>query len=499
MGKTEKKNMNNTSASSEFYEYRASHVRRRKNKYRLALVKLYRYIFDILLFYIALIWFRYGQLTNLPEVGFRYNYYVTIGYAVLLVYFVRTYHGDLLGYTRIRSLVFAQFLSKVFAVGTVYALITLSWRYFKNPLVFLILLAVQLIIDILWCYYASEYYFRIYPPRKTLLIFRNKVDKTRVGLIKGKPIERLYKITDELQFDGDFDEIKGKLKEYDAVFVAGVNSDCRNCILKYCKTRGMPGFFLPHIGDVIMQEATHVRTFDSPVLYVNRTIPDPLYAFEKRAFDLITSGIALILLSPLMLITALVIKLYDRGPAFYKQTRLTLDGKEFKILKFRSMRVDAEKDGVARLSSGDKDDRITPIGRVIRKCRIDELPQLINIFKGDMSVVGPRPERPEIAELYYEAMPDFRLRLQVKAGLTGYAQIYGKYNTDPYEKLEFDLLYINQMNIITDIQLCFATFGILFSSESTEGIADGQATAMCILENDDQVSDLNNSAKTEDV
>lgn len=478
MSKEEQSKLNNTSANSRIYEYRESHVRRRKNKYRLTLVKMYRLVFDVLLFYLAWIWFRYGRFEDLPNAGFRYNYFVTLGYAVLLVYFVRTYHGALLGYSRVRSLVFAQFISKVFSVAIIFVAVSFGWRRVRNPLVFLILLVVQFFIDILWCYFASEYYFHIYPSRKTLLIYRNLVDKKRVGLINGKPIERLYKITDEIQFDGSFAEIKDRLKNYDAVFVAGVNSDCRNSILKYCKTRGMPGFFLPHIGDVIMQEATHITTFDSPVLYVNRTIPDPHYAFWKRVFDMVSSGIALLLLSPLMLITALIIKLYDRGPAFYKQTRLTIDGKEFKILKFRSMRVDAEKDGVARLSSGDKDNRITPIGRFIRKCRIDELPQLINIFKGDMSVVGPRPERPEIAEQYYEVMPDFKLRLQVKAGLTGYAQIYGKYNTDPYEKLEFDLLYINQMNMLTDIQLCFATFSILFSGESTEGIEEGATTAM---------------------
>ena len=227
-----------------------------------------------------------------------------------------------------------------------------------------------------------------------------------------------------------------------------------------------------------MQESAHIQSFDSPVLFVNRTITQPHYAFIKRTFDIVSSGVALIFLSPLMLVTALVIFLYDRHSPFYKQVRLTKNGKKFNILKFRSMRIDAEKDGVARLSSGDNDDRITPVGKIIRKCRLDELPQLINIFKGDMSVVGPRPERPEIAEQYYRVMPEFKLRLQVKAGLTGYAQVYGKYNTDPYEKLEFDLLYINQMNMITDIQLCFATFSILFSSESTEGIEESQTTAM---------------------
>ena len=291
-------------------------------------------------------------------------------------------------------------------------------------------------------------------------------------------MERLYHITDELQYDGRFKNLKEKLKGYDAIFVTGVNSKCRNGILKYCKENSIPVFFLPHVGDTIMQEAIHVKAFDTPIFYVNRTILNPEYAIIKRLFDIVSSGIALILLSPIMLITALAIHFYDGGPAFYKQVRLTQNGREFKIIKFRSMRVDAEKDGIARLSSGENDNRITPIGKFVRKCRLDELPQLWNIFVGDMSVVGPRPERPEIAQQYYEKMPDFKLRLQVKAGLTGYAQIYGKYNTEPYEKLEFDLMYINNMNFLTDIQLCFATFAILFMPDSTQGISDGQTTAM---------------------
>ena len=141
------------------------------------------------------------------------------------------------------------------------------------------------------------------------------------------------------------------------------------------------------------------------------------------------------------------------------------------------MRVDAEKDGVARLSTGENDSRITPVGKIIRACRVDELPQLFNILKGDLSIVGPRPERPEIASQYCEEMPEFALRLQAKAGLTGYAQVYGKYNTTPYDKLTMDLMYIAHPSIVEDLKIMLATVKILFLPESTEGIAEGQTTA----------------------
>ena len=147
-------------------------------------------------------------------------------------------------------------------------------------------------------------------------------------------------------------------------------------------------------------------------------------------------------------------------------------------IAFKLMRVDAEKDGVARLSTGDKDDRITKVGHIIRACRLDELPQLLNILKGDLSVVGPRPERPEIAAQYCEEMPEFALRLQAKAGLTGYAQVYGKYNTTPYDKLQMDLMYIAHPSLIEDLKIMLATVKILFMPESTEGVAEGATTAM---------------------
>ena len=450
------------------------------NDYSMLIFKVVHFTLDVVLFYFAFIWFRYYTFTDIDPVGFRYNYYVSFGYAVLLYWFSKTYNATLFGFFRVRTLALSQFLSQFFSAGLIAIVVTIAWRRIHEPWCFLILLTIQFVIDFWWAFLGSRLYNRLYPSKRTLLIYRNELDRIRFGAVSGKPIERQYKIEDAIKFDGEFKEIKDKLADYDAVFVAGVNSKCRNDILKYCKFNSLPGFFLPHVGDAIMQGATHIQSFDSPVLFVDKTSIDPLYAFIKRAFDIFASGIAIVILSPVMLVTAIVIRLYDKGPALYKQTRLTKKGREFKILKFRSMRVDAEKNGVARLSTGDKDDRITPVGRFIRKCRIDELPQLFNIFIGDMSIVGPRPERPEIAEQYYETMPDFKLRLQVKAGLTGYAQVYGKYNTDPYEKLEFDLLYINKMSIFTDLQLCFATFFILFQSESTAGIEEGKINAMAV-------------------
>ena len=454
-------------------DYRSAAEKAKKentDRMKMFSVTLIHFLIILALFYGAFILFRYREIPRDRVVGYRYNYYVTFGYAFILVFFNRTYNSYLFGYSRIRTLLLSMWLSQFFAVGIIYFVVCIGWNKLRNPILFLLLLAVYAVIDAAAAYLGNLIFYKINPPRKTILIYRNKRDRRRFGYVTGKPAERIFHIEKEIQFDGSFEEIRDQLEGYEAVFVAGVNSHCRNGILKYCEENNVRGLFLPHVGDVIMQGAEHIQAYDSPVMMVRRKVLRPEFRLAKRAFDFIASLIGLIVLSPVFLITAIAIKSYDHGPVFYRQTRLTQNGREFQIIKFRSMRVDAEKDGVARLSSGEKDDRITPVGRTVRKYRLDEIPQLINILKGDMSFVGPRPERPEIAEQYYINIPDFQLRLQVKAGLTGYAQVYGKYNTDPYEKLEFDLLYINHMGILTDLQLMFATMSILFSSESTTGV-----------------------------
>lgn len=183
-----------------------------------------------------------------------------------------------------------------------------------------------------------------------------------------------------------------------------------------------------------------------------------------------------ILASPVMLLIAIAIKLYDGGPVLYSQERITKDGRPFRIYKFRSMIVESEKRG-ARLAS-EHDDRITPVGKVIRRLHVDELPQLFNVLIGDMSFVGPRPEREEITREYEQSIPQFRFRLKVKAGLTGYAQVYGQYNTVPYDKLKLDLTYIENYSLWLDLKLILLTVKILFQKEKSEGVEDSQKTAL---------------------
>ena len=335
-------------------------------------------------------------------------------------------------------------------------------------------IAGQIVMAGIWSTIAHRWYYKAFPPQPTTVVY--DVRRGMEKLIQDYGLDSKYEVKKVLSVEECLEDLS-VLDGMKTVFLSGVHSHERNIILKYCVMNDINTFIIPRVGDVLMSGAWPMHMLHLPVLRVGRYMAKPEYLFVKRAMDIVLSLIALIVLSPLFLITAIAVK-SDGGPAFYKQVRLTKDGKPFKILKFRSMRVDAEKDGVARLSTGDKDDRITKVGHIIRACRLDELPQLLNILKGDLSIVGPRPERPEIAAQYCEEMPEFALRLQAKAGLTGYAQVYGKYNTTPYDKLQMDLMYIAHPSLVEDLKIMLATVKILFMPESTEGIAEGATTAM---------------------
>lgn len=395
-------------------------------------------------------------------------------YVVFVLFFMRTYSAYQIGLSRIRMLVYSQTLADAAAIGLIYVLLVLERLelFVPGPLVGLLL--VQFLWNCTWSCLANTVYFRMYQPRRTIIVYRTQADLRHLEEIhqyaRKFRVEKLAEVSEN-------ERLEHILDGFEAVFVTGAEERVRSRIEKYCVEHDIRCYVMPHIGDVIMMGATHMELFSVPVFRVARAAPDIECAAMKRGFDIFCALAGIICLSPVMLAAALAIKLYDGGPVIYRQVRLTKDRREFYILKFRSMRVDAERDGVARLAT-EHDDRITPVGKMIRACRIDELPQLFNILRGDMSVVGPRPERPEIAAQYEQLMPEFSLRLQVRAGLTGLAQVYGKYNTDPYDKLRMDLMYINKMSLLEDIKLIFATVKVLFMKESTSGIAKEQTTAI---------------------
>ena len=419
----------------------------------------------------------YGYYSGQMKDGFynRGNFLMIALFMFVYFLFARIYNAFLISVNRISEMIYSQVLAALITDGISYLIIALLVKGFPNIIPGVMAIAGQIVMSLIWCFLAHRWYFRSFPPQKTMIVYdvREGMEK----LIDQYDLECKFEVTEILQVTDVINHLE-RLNTIETVFLSGIHSHERNIILKYCIEHRIQVYVIPRVGDVLMSGAQQVHMFHLPMLRTGRYNPQPEYRILKRLADLLIAGVATVILSPIMIITAIAIKAYDRGPIFYSQIRLTQDGKEFGVLKFRSMKVNAEKDGVARLSSGENDPRITPVGRIIRKCRIDELPQLLNILKGDMTIVGPRPERPSIATEYEKVMPEFRLRLQAKAGLTGYAQVYGKYNTTPYDKLLMDLMYISHANLLDDLFIMFATVKILFMPESTEGVAEGQTTAM---------------------
>ena len=410
-------------------------------------------------------------------------------YTALYCLFTRIYGAFHISIKRISEIFGSQILSVTMANGFILGIMFVICGRIPNVLPLLGVQVAQVLISLIWAKKTHMWFFNRFERQKTVIIYDRR--RYMENLFSSYGLDKKYDICAICTVEEFFSGNMKVIEDVDAVFLGGVHSHERNIIIKYCVANGIDTYMIPRIGDVIMSSAQKMHMFHLPILRVRRYTPTIEFLLIKRLFDIVSSLAVIIVFSPVLLATAIAIKKYDGGPAIYKQVRLTKDGKEFEIYKFRSMRIDAEKDGVARLSSGENDDRITPIGHIIRKYRLDELPQLFNILRGDMSVVGPRPERPEIAQQYEQELPEFALRLQAKAGLTGYAQVYGKYNTDPYDKLQMDLMYIANPSVWEDMKIILATIYVLFVKESTEGVQANQVTAMSHQEEDD---DENQSA-----
>lgn len=423
----------------------------------------------------AICWFSYYAEKIFTPFYRRGNWLIVAAFFVLYVLFSHIYDALLISFNQISELVYSQVLSILFADGVMFIVLCLLTRAFPNILPALAALVGQVGFAVLWSVFADKWYFSVFPAKPSAVIYNIRHGLER--LVRDYGLDRKF----DIQITASVEECLNDLHMLDAmdtVFLSDICSHDRNIFLKYCIDKGISVYVIPRVGDTLMSSAHRIHMFHLPILRVERYNPSLAFRLMKRMIDVAFSAAAILALSPIMLITAIAVKVSDGGPVLYRQLRLTQGGKQFYMPKFRSMRVDAEKDGVARLSTGDSDDRITSVGRIIRKVRIDELPQLFSILFGTMSIVGPRPERPEIAAQYEEEMPEFALRLQAKAGLTGYAQVYGKYNTTPYDKLQMDLMYIAHPSILEDFRIIFATVKILFMPESTRGVEARNVTAM---------------------
>lgn len=404
---------------------------------------------------------------------------VLLAYVLTYIFMTKVYGGFDIGvrkskpiiYTMIITLLFTDISANIFLSVMVSTDAHDRTFVFESPLLLLLVYAVQMILTVLLTYLGNAAYFRLNPAADCLVVTKDGADvKDFLKAIGGyhKQFKNIH-VTDR-QDPGLMD----KIYACDAVFFYGLTPEERNEGVLFAYRKKKDIYYSLELPDIVGLRGKVANYGDKSFI----ASPEIYMTFEqrciKRAMDLFISGLALILLSPLFLITAIAIKLEDRGPVFYKQQRATFGGRPFNVLKFRSMRV---ADGDIHVSVTKDDDRITKVGRIIRKYRIDELPQLINILKSDMSLVGPRPEMLENVEKYTAELPEFVYRLRAKAGLTGLAQIYGRYNTTPKDKLMLDLSYIEQFNIWLDLKLLFRTVLVLFtpdsSTEAFENTEDG--------------------------
>lgn len=403
------------------------------------------------------------------------NYVVVLIYSVLFFVFNQMYGGFRIGRYRRNEVIYSNSLSVLISNVLIYLQLSLMDSALLNIGPIVLLTVIQIITIFILIIIINKIYFSIYSVRNVVLICKDEKDTLHLSN-KIKKIREKYKIIATYTQDEISIKTLESTDNIGSVMIGDVDLNIRKKIVEYCYDKDIRVYIIPSVEDILLNSAERTQIFDTPVLLSRNYHLTQEQRIAKRAIDIILSSIGIVISSPFMLFTAVAVFLYDRHSPIYKQVRVTKDNREFNLYKFRSMVIDAEKEGKARLSTK-SDPRITPIGKIIRATRLDELPQLFNILKGDMSIVGPRPERPEIIKQYVEKYPDFKYRTKMQAGLTGYAQVMGKYNTTPQDKLRFDLIYIEKYSILLDFKLMFLTFKIMFMKDSTEGIDEGQTTA----------------------
>ncbi|MBQ6622100.1 MAG: exopolysaccharide biosynthesis polyprenyl glycosylphosphotransferase [Mogibacterium sp.] len=421
------------------------------------------------------IWRNEYDANLFPDFEHRGRYVVMGLYALILIISFIWTEGFLWGYLKRTDVVISQWVS-IFIVNFItYWQLSLIANGMIPISPMLMLCVLQFCVALIAAYLFDTIYVMLNSRRQMVMVYGTE-NALKLKFKANKRLSR-YRITKVISIEEDFDSILKQIEEFDAVIINDLPGKHRNNILKHCYWKGIDAYIVPKISDIIIRGAEDFTLLDTPIVVSHGKGLTLTQRMVKRTMDIVLCLIALIPGSIIMIITAIAIKLDDGGPVFFTQDRVTRDGKIFKVIKFRSMIVNADE-VVKKKAAVDGDPRITKVGRFIRPTRIDELPQLFNILKGDMSIVGPRPERVEHVRKYSQEVRQWDYREKVKAGLTGYAQIYGRYNTTAYDKLRLDLIYIENYSVVLDLKLIFRTIRVLFQKESTEGFDKAEELEM---------------------
>lgn len=434
------------------------------------------------------VWFHYYDLAG-AHFFVRGNYVIVAQYALMVFCFNKIYGGFKIGYLRIFEILFSQILAVLCVNAITYLQLCLigRWEFLSNLPPILIMTVVDIVLVFIWVFATHRLMIWLYPAKRMVLVYGEYGPDSLAKKIRTR--EDNYRICEYMSCTEDIDTIKASILRYRCVLLTDIPSEIRDRLLKFCFEQDIRCYCVPKIPDIMVVSADNINQFDTSLLLMRNQGLFVDQQIAKRIFDVLLSLVLIVLTSPIMLIIAIAIKCCDRGPILFKQDRLTQNAKVFQVYKFRSMYIRPQDKEYCLTRKGDP--RVTPVGRIIRRLHLDELPQLFNIFKGEMSFVGPRPECPDIADRYCQVVPEFHYRLKVKAGLTGFAQVYGKYNTTPYDKLKLDLTYIETYSFLLDIKLLFLTFKVIFHPDNTEGIEDWQTTAAVERQPQDNKEELN--------
>ena len=446
-------------------------IKWRKREITTAICSIVLVVLNVCVFH--LVWNRFYA----PN---YYSHFYSVGrYApsavclVLYAFLGRLYGTFWLRISRITEILYANVVTNLITGGILYIIAWILIRHLPNIGPMLLIIGIWTMMACLWIK-PSILFINHYCYIERMAIIYGSCENFHNGKAIMERVKWRFRFAGEISAEEDLEIIKVKLEVYhaEAVLICNIPIDVRNEILRYCISQNIVTYIQPGVGDYLINSSRAVQLGNMPILCCQRTSSMNLYTFMKRIFDILLSAVGIIAASPLMLGIAAAIKLFDHGPVFVKEKRLTINKRTFEMHKFRTTRLNQNEENRKLYSI--YDERLIPVGKFLSRYRLDGLPRLFDVLRGEISLVGPRAEKIDEAEAYEQQMPEYGLKFQVKAGLTGHVQIFGRYYTSVDDRLQMDLRYLSQQSLASDLKLLLATIKVIFLPEGMDLILDGR-------------------------